>query len=60
MGVFSTTIYFLVNTGNFSVFHQIKNDDCCSFYTAASLMIFLQQYDRIQEQIDLGNDINKG
>ena len=57
---FSTAIYFLLEQGNFSAFHQIKSDECWHFYTGDPLVVYVLQQDGTLDEIMLGNDITNG
>ena len=57
---FSTAIYFLLETGNFSAFHRIKSDECWHFYTGDPLMVYVIQQDGTMEIIRLGSDFANG
>ncbi|SKC17083.1 cupin domain-containing protein [Dyadobacter psychrophilus] len=58
---FSTGIYFLLETYNFSAFHRIKSDEMWHFYAGEALEIFVINEERRELQmIRLGNDPEKG
>lgn len=58
---FSTGIYFLLESSNFSAFHKIRSDEMWHFYQGEALEIFVIYPDAGQlEVIRLGNDPDKG
>lgn len=57
---FSTAIYFLLETGNFSAFHRIKSDECWHFYQGDPLEIYILSPNGQLDMITLGNDNRKG
>jgi len=57
---FSTAIYFLLETGDFSAFHRIKSDECWHFYAGNTLNIYVLHLTGELETIRLGNDLSKG
>ena len=57
---FSTTIYFLLEQGNFSAFHRIKSDEGWHFYAGDPLLLFVIQPAGTMDIIHLGNDFTKG
>jgi hypothetical protein len=58
--VFSTTIYFLLEQGNFSAFHKIKSDECWHFYAGDPLLIYILQPGGDLRVVQLGRDILAG
>jgi predicted cupin superfamily sugar epimerase len=56
---FSTAIYFLLEEGNFSVFHRIKSDECWHFYSGDSLLLYIINNNGNLETITLGSDFEK-
>ena len=58
--VFSTTIYFLLEKGNFSAFHRIKSDECWHFYAGDPLFIYIIEQTGELKVISLGSDHEKG
>jgi predicted cupin superfamily sugar epimerase len=58
--VFSTTVYFLLEQGNFSAFHRIKSDECWHFYYGEPLNVYVIDKDGELITFTLGNDITKG
>ncbi|MCE7068323.1 cupin domain-containing protein [Dyadobacter sp. CY326] len=58
---FSTGIYFLLESHNFSAFHRIQADEMWHFYAGDALEIFvIHQETRQLQIIRLGNDPEKG
>jgi len=57
---FSTAIYFLLATGNFSAFHRIKSDECWHFYAGGPLLIYIIEQTGELKIISLGNNFEKG
>jgi predicted cupin superfamily sugar epimerase len=57
---FSTAIYFLLETGNFSAFHRIRSDECWHFYTGDPLLVYVIFPSGKLEIIELGNGFSRG
>ncbi|MCF0062085.1 cupin domain-containing protein [Dyadobacter chenwenxiniae] len=58
---FSTGIYFLLETHNFSAFHKIKSDEMWHFYAGEALEIFVIHEEQMEMQvIKLGDDPENG
>lgn len=57
---FSTAIYFLLESGNFSAFHRIKSDECWHFYMGEPLTIFVFEPKGSFKEIQLGSNIHNG
>lgn len=57
---YSTAIYFLLRTEEFSAFHRIKSDELWHFYTGKSLSIYCITPGGKLEIIKLGPDIENG
>ena len=56
----STSIYFLLEKGQFSAFHRIKSDEIWHFYTGDSLIIYeIDPEGKLTEHL-LGNRPDKG
>lgn len=55
--VFSTSIYFLLCSNNFSAFHRIKQDELWHFYDGSSLTIHIISPEGNYQTITLGRDI---
>lgn len=52
---FSTTIYFLLESGNFSAFHRIQSDELWHFYTGDPLRVHVLSPEGNYTMIQLGN-----
>jgi len=58
---FSTGIYFLLESEDFSAFHRIKSDEMWHFYSGEALEIFVIHPDtRVLKTIKLGSDPENG
>jgi predicted cupin superfamily sugar epimerase len=57
---FSTAIYFLLESGNFSAFHRIQSDETWHFYAGQLLHVFVIHENGELETIQLGPDLMKG
>lgn len=57
--VFSTAIYFLLESKNFSAFHRIKSDECWHFYAGDPLQLYVIQMDGGLDIVELGGEIVK-
>ena len=57
---FSTAIYFLLESGNFSAFHRIKSDECWHFYMGGPLIIYILDPNGQYKEVALGADLEKG
>ena len=57
---FSTSIYYLLERGDFSAFHRIKSDECWHFYAGQTLLIHIIKEDGIYFCTQLGNDVAAG
>jgi len=53
---FSTAIYFLLESNQYSAFHRIKSDEIWHFYNGCPLEIFVLNESEGFERILLGND----
>ncbi|MEN9685723.1 MAG: hypothetical protein RLZZ28_1509 [Bacteroidota bacterium] len=58
--VLSTSIYFLLEKGNFSAFHRIKSDECWHFYAGDPLLIHVIENNGNYQLIRLGKNIEQG
>ena len=56
----STSIYFLLEKGQFSAFHRIAADECWHFYFGDSLEIFEIDHSGLLTTHRLGSRINEG
>lgn len=54
---FSTSIYFLLSSNDFSAFHRINQDETWHFYEGSSITIHQISPEGIYSSIVLGNDI---
>jgi predicted cupin superfamily sugar epimerase len=54
---YSTAIYFLLEQGDFSVFHSIQSDECWHFYAGGRLDIYVIHVNGTLQTVHLGNDI---
>lgn len=57
---FSTAIFYLLQQGDFSVFHKIKSDECWHFYAGETLLIHILENDGTYSCIRLGNNLADG
>ncbi len=57
---FSTSIYYLLEKGDLSVFHRIKSDEIWHFYTGTSAMEILWVENGQLVKSYVGNDFEKG
>ena len=57
---FSTSIYYLLQQGDRSVFHRIKSDECWHFYEGGTLLIHVIENDGNYYCIKLGKDMAAG
>src|SRR3954468_2551594 len=55
---FSTSIYFLLQQGDFSAFHRIKSDEGWHFYAGGPLVVHMIFADGRYEHVSLGNDLS--
>ncbi|MCK4678523.1 MAG: cupin domain-containing protein [Bacteroidales bacterium] len=57
---FSTSIYYLLKSDEFSAFHRIKQDEIWHFYEGSSLTIHIIDQSGTYKQIKLGRDFDSG
>lgn len=57
---FSTAIYFLLPSENFSAFHRIQSDECWHFYEGGMLEVYVLHASGELQTIRLGSDIVNG
>lgn len=57
---FSTSIYFLLKSNEFSAFHRLKSDEIWHFYEGASLVIFAISPNGTLSKTYVGNNPDKG
>jgi hypothetical protein len=58
--VFSTAIYFLLESGDFSAFHRIKQDEVWFFHAGAGILIHQIDKQGGYAKIHLGVNLNNG
>ncbi len=56
---FSTSIYYLLKSGDISAFHRIKSDELWHFYSGTSLFIHMINKQNKIKTITLGNNPDK-
>lgn len=57
---FSTAIYFLLPTGEFSAFHRIKHDEAWHFYEGSVLTLHVIDPKGEYSTMTLGRDVERG
>jgi len=57
---YSTAIYFLLTSDNFSAFHRIRQDETWHFYEGSEIVLHLLSPSGSYEQVILGGDIGRG
>jgi uncharacterized protein len=57
---FSTAIYFLLESGDYSAFHRIKSDECWHFYAGGPLVVHMINQNGDYEFVSVGNNLEKG
>jgi hypothetical protein len=57
---FSTSIYFLLESDDFSAFHRISSDETWHFYLGSPLVIYCIFPDGSVSHILMGNNLNEG
>ncbi|QEC44830.1 cupin domain-containing protein [Pseudobacter ginsenosidimutans] len=57
---FSTAIYFLLESGNFSAFHKIKSDECWHFYAGQTLLVHILHLNGELQTVSLGSNAAEG
>ena len=57
---FSTSIYFLLKSNDFSVFHRIKQDEIWHFYEGSALCLHIINPDGNYSEVILGRNIFSG
>ena len=57
---FSTCIYFLLTSENFSAFHRIKQDEIWHFYDGSPILLHMISPQGSYSQIEIGNDLSAG
>jgi hypothetical protein len=56
---FATSIYYLLESGQFSSFHKLKSDETWHFYTGSPIIIYLISRSGHFKKVILGNEIDK-
>jgi uncharacterized protein len=57
---FSTSIYFLLKSDNFSSFHRIRSDEVWHFYEGSPVMIYMINEKGELNEVLIGRDPDKG
>jgi hypothetical protein len=57
---YSTTIYFLLTSDNFSAFHRIKQDEIWHFYDGSPIRLHVITKEGIYKEYIIGRDFAKG
>ncbi|MEI8047591.1 MAG: cupin domain-containing protein [Bacteroidota bacterium] len=57
---FSTSIYFLLESNDFSAFHRITSDETWHFYSGSPVVIYCIFPDGSVSHILMGNNLNEG
>jgi predicted cupin superfamily sugar epimerase len=57
---FSTAIYFLLESGDFSALHRIKQDEVWHFYDGSSLTVHVIDPEGNYTALRIGRDLDKG
>ncbi|PWH87219.1 cupin domain-containing protein [Brumimicrobium oceani] len=57
---YSTTIYFLLTSANFSAFHRIKQDEIWHFYDGSPIRLHVITKDGAYHEHIIGRDFEKG
>ena len=57
--VFSTGVYFLLNSNNFSSFHKLKVDEIWHFYSGSPLILYEIKENGCLEKTFLSGDVDK-
>jgi predicted cupin superfamily sugar epimerase len=53
---YSTCIYFLLTSGNFSAFHKIKQDEIWHFYDGSPILLSMISPEGEYSLVEIGND----
>ncbi len=56
----STAIFFLLKSGQVSLFHRLKSDEVWHFYTGSPLILHVLDPDKGYQQKYLGSDLENG
>ncbi len=57
---FSTAIYFLLKSGNFSAFHRIRQDELWHHYDGGCLLVHIIAPNGVYSQLKIGKDFEAG
>ncbi len=57
---FSTSIYFLLKSGEISMFHRLKSDEIWHFYSGSPILLISINKNRQLQEAILGSNIEKG
>lgn len=57
---YCTSIYYLLQAGDFSAFHRIKSDEIWHFYAGDTLLLHLLDENSGYQCLRLGNDLTTG
>jgi len=57
---YSTCIYFLLTSENFSAFHRIHQDEVWHFYEGSTISLHTISPEGKHETVQIGNDLEKG
>lgn len=57
---YSTSIYFLLESGDFSTFHRIKSDETWHFYLGSPVKLYILMNDGTLQKIILGDNPDAG
>jgi predicted cupin superfamily sugar epimerase len=57
---YSTCIYFLLTSDNFSALHRIKQDEIWHFYDGSPILLHVITPEGEHSEIVIGNDLSKG
>jgi predicted cupin superfamily sugar epimerase len=57
---YSTCIYFLLTSDNFSALHRIKQDEIWHFYDGSPILLHVISPEGEHSEIVIGNDLSKG
>lgn len=55
---FSTSVYYLLRTGEFSAFHRLKSDEIWHYHDGAAMTLYIIRPNGVLEQIMVGGDDN--
>ena len=55
---YSTAIYFLLTSGNFSAFHRIRQDEIWHYYEGAPIRLHILKQNGTYQEVILGRDLD--